>query len=122
MNRLGGGRVEAYSAGSHPVGRVNPVALALLSEKGFDIDDFRSKSWDEFHESSGISFDFVITVCDQAAAEACPVWRGAPSLAHWSLKDPAAVNGSASEIRTAFEATYRDLEARIRKLLNTATP
>ena len=82
MNRLSQGRVVAHSAGSHPLGRVNPAALALLSGKGFSVADLRSKSWDEFDESSGIGFDIVITVCDHAAEQICPVWRGSPRTLH----------------------------------------
>lgn len=119
MNRLSQGKVVAHSAGSHPLGRVNPAALALLSEKGFSVSDLRSKSWDEFDESSAMDFDLVITVCDHAAEQICPVWRGSPRTIHWGLPDPAAVSGSDSEIRSAFERTYQDLENRIQILLNT---
>ena len=119
MNRLSQGRVVAHSAGSHPLGHVNPSALALLSGKGFSVADLRSKSWDEFDESSGIGFDLVITVCDHAAEQICPVWHGSPRTLHWGLPDPAAVLGSDSELRSAFERTYQDLESRIDILLNT---
>ena len=119
MNRLSQGRVVAHSAGSHPLGQVNPAALALLSDKGFSVSDLRSKSWDEFDESSAMDFDLVITVCDHAAEQICPAWRGSPRTLHWGLPDPAAVSGSDSEIRSAFERTYQDLENRIQILLNT---
>ena len=116
LNRAGTGRFEAFSAGSTPRGQVNPAALELLAEEGFDISRFRSKSWDEFAAPGAPELDFIITLCDSAAGEACPVWPGRPISAHWGLPDPASVEGEA-ERRAAFAATLRAIEARIERLL-----
>ncbi|MGZ8403702.1 MAG: arsenate reductase ArsC [Rhodoplanes sp.] len=113
LNRLGQGRFKAYSAGSNPVGRVNPNALALLERLNFPIETLRSKSWAEFAAPSPIDLDFVFTVCDNAAGETCPVWPGQPMSAHWGIPDPAAVQGSAAEIAVAFNETCRMLNNRI---------
>lgn len=118
LNKLGAGLgLRAFSAGSKPAGQVNPAALALLREKGFDVSGFRSKSWEEFAAPDAPKMDLVITVCDSAAKETCPVWPGAPLSAHWGIPDPAAVTGDAREVRAAFEAAYRRLERRIRAFL-----
>jgi arsenate reductase len=93
LNRDGEGRFKAYSAGSFPKGAVHPVALDILAEQGFDTMSFRSKSWDEFAVSGSPEFDFIITVCDDAAGETCPIWPGHPMVAHWGIEDPAAVEG-----------------------------
>jgi arsenate reductase len=119
LRRLGGSRFEAASAGSRPRGRVHPLALELLERKGLPTAGLRSKSWDEFAGDDG-RFDTVVTVCDGAAAEACPV-AAARSKLHWSIPDPAAAGGTDAERRRAFEAAYLDLEARIRELVRTAT-
>jgi arsenate reductase len=116
LNRAGGGRFEAFSAGSTPRGQVNPAALELLAAEGFDTSRFRSKSWDEFAAPGAPELDFIITLCDSAAGEACPVWPGRPVSAHWGLPDPASVEGEA-ERRAAFAATLRTIEARIARLL-----
>ena len=110
LNREGGGRFIAHSAGSRPTGAPNPFALDLLQRQGFDTGFARSKSWDEF---AATKLDFVFTVCDQAAAEECPFWPGQPMTAHWGLPDPAAVQGSDAEKALAFADTYRALHRRI---------
>jgi arsenate reductase len=113
LNHRGGGRFRAHSAGSHPAGRVNPHAIALLRQLGLPIDDLRSKSWDEFAAPGAPPLDFVFTVCDNAAGEVCPVWPGQPVTAHWGLPDPAAVEGSDDDKTKAFRDTYVALERRI---------
>jgi arsenate reductase (thioredoxin) len=118
LNRLGQGRFKAFSAGSHPKGAVHPQALAQLRREGLPTDGFRSKSWDEFAGSGAPPLDLVVTVCDRAAAESCPFWPGAPARAHWSVDDPAALDGSPEAQARAFERAYRDLEDRIRKLVD----
>ncbi len=113
LNKLGQGRFAAFSAGSHPNGRVNPYALALLERLDFDTAKLRSKAWDEFAAPGAPALDFVFTVCDNAAGEVCPVWPGQPMTAHWGLGDPAAVEGSELEIATAFRDAFRSLERRM---------
>jgi len=113
MNRLGRGRFQAFSAGSFPKAAVHPLALETLATHGLPAAGLRSKSWDEFAGAAAPKMDFIFTVCDNAARETCPVWPGRPATDHWSLADPAAVEGSIDEQRRAFEATYRDLEKRI---------
>jgi arsenate reductase len=114
LNTRGTGQFEAFSAGSHPVGAVHPRALAVLLRNGIPVEGLRSKSWDEFSESGAPAFDVVVTVCDRAAREACPVWPGAPRKLHWSIDDPADAEGSAGERERAFEEAFRALDARIR--------
>ena len=118
LNRVGAGRFKAYSAGSQPKGAVNPHALNLLKRLGYDVTPFRSKPWDEFAGADAPKLDFVITVCDNAAGEACPVWPGQPLSAHWGLPDPAAVEGSEVEKALAFAETYRMLNNRISAFAN----
>jgi arsenate reductase len=113
MNRVGQGRFRAYSAGSQPKGAVHPQALALLKKLNFDTTGFRSKSSTEFSQPGAPELDFVFTVCDNAAAEACPLWPGQPMTAHWGVPDPAAAVGTEAEIAFAFADTYRMLNARI---------
>jgi arsenate reductase (thioredoxin) len=113
LNKLGQGRFRAYSAGSQPKGEVNPFALRLLRQTGFDTAFARSKSWNEFAEDGAPRLDFVFTVCDSAAAEACPAWPGQPMTAHWGIPDPAAVTGSDTEIALAFAEAFRLLSNRI---------
>jgi protein-tyrosine-phosphatase len=113
LNRLGRGRFHAYSAGSHPKGAVHPYALDLLRRQNFVVDELRSKSWDELAAPGAPKLDFVFTVCDNAAAEVCPVWPGPPMTAHWGLPDPAAIEGKEVEQRVAFADTLRALERRI---------
>ena len=113
LNRLGPGTFNAYSAGSHPKGRVHPEALQLLSRNGYSTERLRSKSWDEFAEPGAPKMDFVFTVCDNAAGEVCPLWPGQPMTAHWGIPDPAAVEGDARRVALAFADAYRQLNTRI---------
>lgn len=114
MNHLGGGRFNAYSAGSHPTGRVNPFAIEILQKHGHEVSGLRSKSWDEFAAPDAPKMDFIITVCDKAAGEACPVWLGQPITAHWGFVDPAHVEGDDDTKRTAFAKTYMGITRRLR--------
>jgi arsenate reductase len=113
LNKTGRGAFRAYSAGSQPKGRVNPNALLLLESLGYATAGLRSKSWDEFAKAGAPKFDFVFTVCDNAAAETCPVWPGQPMTAHWGIADPAEAKGSAAEVSMAFKEAYRLLSQRI---------
>lgn len=115
LNRDGEGRFRAYSAGSFPKGDVHPMALKLIAQMGLPTDGYRSKSWDEFAGSDAPQFDFIITVCDNAAGEVCPVWPGHPLTAHWGIEDPAAVEGPGQE--QAFLTAMRYLASRINLLL-----
>jgi protein-tyrosine-phosphatase len=117
LNRSGGGRFRAFSAGSYPKGTVHPLALELLDEEGLPTDGLRSKSWDEYAAPAAPPIDFIFTVCDNAAGEACPVWQGKPAVAHWGIPDPAAVEGGDNERRRAFRAAYRALTARIERFV-----
>jgi len=118
LNKVGAGRFRAYSAGSYPRGEVNPHALDMLKRLDFDTSGFRSKPWDEFARPGAPKLDFVITVCDSAAGEVCPVWPGQPVNAHWGMPDPAAVEGTPAEIALAFADTYRMLDNRISAFAN----
>jgi protein-tyrosine-phosphatase len=118
LNREGRGKFRGYSAGSHPTGQVNPLALNLLRRTNYDISELRSKSWDEFAASDAPKLDFVFTVCDDAANEACPVWPGQPMTAHWGLPDPAKCEGSEGERHFAFADTMRMLNQRISIFVN----
>jgi len=118
LSRLGAGRFHAHSAGSHPKGEVHPTALEVLRERGYDPSGFRSKSWDELAEPGAPALDFVFTVCDDAAGEACPVWPGQPMTAHWGVEDPAAFEGPEDEQRWIFRRTYLELERRIELFTN----
>ncbi|MEO7272171.1 MAG: arsenate reductase ArsC [Vicinamibacterales bacterium] len=111
--RVGKGKFKGYSAGSQPKGEVHPLALATLADAGFSTDGFRSKSWEEFSGPDAPALDFVITVCDSAAAEVCPVWPGQPMTAHWGVPDPAAVEGLDAEKRRAFREAFLTLRRRI---------
>ena len=113
LNRIGEGRFRAYSAGSQPKGQVHPQTLALLAQLGHDTSAMRSKSWDEFARRDGLSFDAVITVCNNAAGETCPTIPGKPAKRHWDIPDPAAVHGSPTEIEMAFRQVYDMLASRI---------
>lgn len=113
LNQLGSGRFRAFSAGSRPAGRVSPFTLSLLGQKGIPAANLRSKSWDEF---AGTTFDLVVTVCDDAAREVCPIFPGTPLTVHWGLPDPARVSGSDSEKAAAFEKTFETLSRRIGSL------
>jgi len=113
LNHLGRGRFRAFSAGSHPTGAVNPLAVATLQRNHLPVDRARSKSWDEFATADAPPKHFVFTVCDRAAQETCPFWPGQPMTAHWGIADPAAVTGTPGEVAAAFSAAYRMLERRI---------
>lgn len=113
LNRLGGDKFKAWSAGSNPKGMVHPYALDLLAQLNHDISFARSKDWSEFAVEGAPKLDFVFTLCDSAAQEACPVWPGQPMTAHWGLPDPAAATGTEAEQRLAFADTYRMLNNRI---------
>jgi arsenate reductase len=113
LNKLGAGRFQAYSAGSQPKGQVNPRTIELLKALGYDTSGFRSKSWSEFAKPGAPPLDFVFTVCDNAAGEACPVWPGQPMTAHWGVPDPAEAKGTPAEIALAFKDAYRMLHQRI---------
>jgi arsenate reductase (thioredoxin) len=114
INHLAGNRFRAFSAGSHPTGKVNPNALATLKRNGISTAGFSSQSWDEFADKH---IDMAITVCDQAAGEACPAYLNSTIRAHWGLPDPAHVTGTDEEIAQAFQATYDALSTRVRKML-----
>ena len=140
LNKQGAGRLRAFSAGSRPNGAVHPEALKLLGELGFETGRYRSKSWDEFAGPGAPALDFIITVCDNAAGEVCPVWPGHPTSVHWGIEDPAAVEGNSQPdaFRTAYDALYRriasflaipfdgideaSLKARLRKIGQTDDP
>lgn len=107
------GRFRAFSAGSNPAGAVNPYALEQIESIGYTAADLRSKSWDEFAGAAAAEMDFVITVCDNAAGEVCPVWPGEPVTAHWSFRDPAAATGTTEEIRHAFATVCREIKTRL---------
>jgi protein-tyrosine-phosphatase len=113
LNRLGTGNFRACSAGSQPKGQINPNTIQLLQSLGYDTSAYRSKSWDEFATAGEPKFDFVFTVCDNAAAEGCPVWPGQPMTAHWGIPDPAQAVGTPAEIALAFRQAYRLLNQRI---------
>jgi protein-tyrosine-phosphatase len=118
MNAMGAPRFKAYSAGSHPNGKVNPFALELLQKNRLPVEGLRSKSWDEFAAPGAPELDFVFTVCDSAAGEVCPLWPGQPITAHWGVEDPAAVEGSDEEKRRAFFNAYNRLHNRIQLFLS----
>lgn len=113
LNHLGRGRFKAFSAGSHPAGRVNPWAIETLKALDMPTEGLRSKNWDEFARDGAPAIDFIITVCDNAASEVCPVWPGKPTTAHWGIPDPAAVQGSDDEKRAAFRDASTTLRRRI---------
>ena len=118
LNAMAHGRARAFSAGSHPTGRVNPLVLEYLRERHIPVDEARSKSWDEFASPSAPKMDLVITVCDSAAGEACPVWPGRPAIAHWGLPDPAAHMDDPAKARAVIEQVHGTLKERIAKLLD----
>ena len=113
LRKDGAGRFNAYSAGSQPKGVVNPFALKVLESYGYPTEGYRSKSWEEFSGPDAPPMDFVFTVCDSAAGEACPVWPGHPATAHWGIEDPAAVEGSDIEKECAFVQAFEFLRSRI---------
>lgn len=118
LNTLGKGRFHAYSAGSHPGGQVNPFAIEKVQVLSYPIESLRSKSWDEFASPDAPQMDFIITVCDNAAGEVCPVWPGQPISAHWGFEDPAAAVGTDDEKRRIFEKVFRQISARINIFAN----
>ncbi len=117
FNKLGKGRFKAYSAGSKPAGKVNPGALEWLQANGFSSEGLRSKSWDEFVSEGAPEFDFVFTVCDNAAGEVCPVWYGTPMTAHWGIPDPAHIEGDEAR-RAAFNKAAEQLTRRIQLFMS----
>ena len=114
INTMGNGRFHAYSAGSYPTGKVNPFAIEQVAAVGYPLAKLRSKSWDEFARPGAPPMDFIITVCDKAAGEACPVWPGQPISAHWGFDDPAAVEGGDEAKRRAFTRIFRHIMNRVR--------
>jgi arsenate reductase len=118
FNTMGAGRFKAYSAGSHPAGKVNPFAIEQVERLGYPTETLRSKSWDEFAAPGAPELDFVITVCDNAAGEVCPLWPGQPVTAHWGFPDPAAVEGTDEEKRAAFTQTLHQMRNRVQLFLS----
>ena len=118
LNRVGGGKFKAWSAGSMPKGEVHPGTREILRRNAFRPEDYRSKSWEEFTGPDAPKLDFVFTVCDNAAHEVCPIWPGQPMTAHWGVPDPAAATGNEAEIALAFADTYRLLNNRINLFAN----
>ena len=116
LNRLGHGRFEAFSAGSHPKGQVNPLALRLLRERGLPTEGLRSKSWDEFAGADAPAMHLIVTVCDNAAGEVCPLWPGQPITVHWGVQDPAGAEGTEIDRMKVFERVAGELESRICRL------
>jgi arsenate reductase len=117
LNHWGKGRFRAYSAGSHPKSAVHPMTLEVLEKRKLPTAGLRSKSWDEFARASAPQMDFIITVCDNAAGEICPVWPGHPITAHWGFPDPAAAEGSIEQKRRVFADVYGSIEARVKLLV-----
>jgi arsenate reductase len=118
LRKAGGGRFQAFSAGSQPKGVVNPLALRVLAQEGYPTDGLRSKSWDEFAGPHAPKMDFIITVCDNAAGEACPIWPGHPASAHWGIEDPAAVEGTELERLKAFALAFKFMRNRITQFVS----
>ena len=117
FNNLGKGKFKAHSAGSKPTGKVNPGAIELLQQQGYSTEGLRSKSWDEFAAPGAPEFDFIFTVCDNAAGEACPVWLGHPATAHWGIPDPAHIEGEQAR-RAAFKKASDQLARRIQLFMS----
>lgn len=118
FNTLGKNRFRAYSAGSHPAGQVNPYAIEQLKTVGYPTEHLRSKNWSEFAQPNAPKMDFIITVCDNAANEVCPIWPGQPISAHWGFKDPAAVEGSDEDKRQAFQEIFQQISHRVSVFLS----
>ncbi len=118
LSQIGGGRFRAYSAGSHPAGKVHPLALKLLQSLHHDTTELRSKSWDEFTGEHAPRFDFVFTVCDKAAGEPCPIWPGQPMRTHWGVEDPAMLYADEERVQKLFFDTYLLLKRRIELFCN----
>lgn len=117
INVLGQGRFKAYSAGSQPMGRVNPYAIEQAQTIAYDTSSVRSKSWDEFSQPDSVVMDIVMTVCDSAAGESCPLWRGSPIKVHWGFADPSHVNGSDDNKRAAFAKTFGQIRSKVEALM-----
>jgi len=122
INHCGQGKFRGFSAGSFPKGQVHPLAIELLQRMNLPTGDLRSKSWDEFAAADAPPLDFIITVCDNAAGEICPIWPGKPLTAHWGIADPASVQGTAEKKGAAFRNAFTELEARIKLLVNLPIP
>jgi protein-tyrosine-phosphatase len=118
LNSVGQGRFRAFSAGSHPTGKVNSFALEQIAKAGLATEGYRSKSWDEFAQPRAAAMDFVFTVCSDAAGEICPVWPGLPMTAHWGVDDPAKHGGTDAEKRRVFALAYAQLSHRIRTFVS----
>jgi len=118
VTTMSGGRLRGFSAGSHPGGKVNPFAIEQVKAIGYPVDDLHSKSWDEFAAPDAPQMDFIITVCDNAAGEVCPVWPGHPVSAHWGFEDPAAVEGTEEEKRAAFSKIFKKIAGRMNVFVN----
>jgi arsenate reductase len=118
LNTLGRGRFRAFSAGSFPKGRVHPMAMDLLERMNLPTEGLRSKSWDEFAAPGAPPLDFIVTVCDNAAGEVCPIWPGKPMTAHWGIADPAAAEGTEAEKAFAFRTALKEMEGRIKRLVD----
>jgi arsenate reductase len=118
FNTLGAGRFKAYSAGSHPTGKVNPFAIEQVQALGYPVQNLRSKSWDEFAQHSAPKMDFVVTFCDNAAGEVCPLWPGLPVTAHWGFPDPAAFEGADEQKRAVFTQTLHQMRNRLQLFLS----
>lgn len=119
INDLGGGKWKAYSAGSHPTGKINPLSIEILAEKGHAVEGLRSKSWNEFAQADAPRMDLVITVCDAAGGEICPIWPGAPRKIHVGFPDPAAAEGTHEERLAVFRRVYGMIEAKMRRLIES---
>ena len=117
INVLGQGGFKAYSAGSKPMGKVNPFAIEQAQAIGYDTATVRSKSWDEFSQADAVPMDIVITVCDSAAGESCPLWRGSPLKVHWSFADPSHIKGSDDDKRVAFARTFAQIRRKVEALM-----
>lgn len=120
LNTLGKGRFRAFSAGSHPVGRVHPLTIELLKMMDYPSGNLRSKSWKKFTDPGAPQIDFIITVCHDAAGETCPIWPGQPIAAHWQFTDPARALGSETEKRLVFKKVFEQIEKRITQLINAS--
>lgn len=118
VTTMGHGRFQGFSAGSKPGGKVNPFAIEQIKPTGYPVDQLRSKSWDEFAAPDAPQMDFIITVCDNAAGEVCPIWPGHPVSAHWGFEDPAAVEGSDEQKRAAFHKVFKQIMARMTTFVN----
>lgn len=118
VTTMGKGRFQGYSAGSKPGGKVNPFAIEKVRETGYPVDKLRSKNWEEFARPDAPHMDFIITVCDNAAGEVCPIWPGRPASAHWSFEDPAAVEGTDEVKRAAFDKIFKQIMARMNAFVN----